>query len=470
MGTINKDFSLPPYNASNWNSPLNENFTILDSCLGDTQNISLVGSDYNLLLTDVQNMRINFVGNIGGGDVNVIFPANIGGSWIVSNNAVSTGGSIFLRTANFTVPPIKIAATGSEYVFSDGKNVYSAVAGTEGAFLPTTGGEITGNLKVDKDLNIVGNSAFVGTTTFTGNASFQNVIINGTVNLLATTIGVGKFTVGNFQLSGDLVFGVTGPSAFNGNISLSSGNISLALGSITVANNGAASSLAGTTTIPQAASLIVKSGANFTIETGANVSLGGTFSPQDIVTKTVTASTGITVTGTGGVKAGPGGIQSDGASTFNQPVTFNGTASFYDTVVFNKAITTSFGSILNDPKVTPSNNISSIHFLQPSGFNAGMVTNQKNQMGFFKENTLTVGAYLDLATGKFKAIGGLAISLNSIGASDIAAHLPSTVISRDSGACGDDGTIDINLVLAALVNKVVELESQLSALKGGNRS
>jgi hypothetical protein len=91
-------------------------------------------------------------------------------------------------------------------------------------------------------------------------------------------------------------------------------------------------------------------------------------------------------------------------------------------------------------------------------------------MGFFKENTLTVGAYLDLVTGKFKAIGGLAISLNSIGASDIAAHLPSTVISRDSGACGDDGTIDINLVLAALVNKVASLESELSALKGGNKS
>lgn len=466
MGTINKDLSLPPYNASNWNSPLNENFNVIDSCLGDTQNISLVGSDYALLRTDLQNMRINFVGNIGGGDVNVLFPDNIGGAWIVSNNATSTGGSIFLRTAGFTVPPIKLAATGSEYVFSDGRNVYSAVAGTAGAYLPTSGGTITGNLKIDRDLAVVGNTGFTGSTTFTGNATFNNVIISGTVNLLATTIGVGKFTVGNFQLSGDTVFGVTGPSSFNGNISLSSGNLSLALGSITVANNGAANSLAGSTTIPQAASLVVKSGANFTVETGANISLGGTFSPQDIVTRTISASTGITITGAAGIKTGSGGIQSDGASTFNQPVTINGATSFYDNVIFNKSFTASFGSTLIDPKITPSNNISSIHFTQPSGFNQGMVTNQANRMGLYKDNDLNTGAYVDLVTGKFKAIGGLAISLNSIGGSQIAAALPSTVISRDTGACGEDGTIDVNLVLAALVERIESLEGQISALKG----
>jgi hypothetical protein len=470
MGTINKDLSLPPYNASNWNSPLNENFNVIDSCLGDTQNISLVGSDYQLLITDLQNMRINFVGNIGGGDVNVIFPANVGGSWIVSNNAISTGGAIFLRGANFTIPPVRLAASGSEYIFSDGRNVYSAVAGTSGNYLPLTGGTITGNLKINNDFEVTRESKFVGTSTFTGNANFQNVIINGTVNLLATTIGVGKFTVGNFQLSGDQVFGVTGTSAFNGNISLSSGNISLALGGITVANNGAANSLSGTTTIPQGAGLTIKSGGNFTVETGANISLGGTFSPQDIVTRTISASTGITVTGTAGVKAGPGGIVSDGDSKFNKPVEFSGNVSFYEPVVFNKTFTAAFGSALIDPQITPSNNVSAIHFTQPSGFNAGMVANQANQMGLYKDNTLGTGAYLDLVTGKFKAIGGLAISLNSIGASDIAAHLPSTVISRDSGPCGDGGTIDINLVLAALVNKVVELEGQLSALKGGNKS
>jgi hypothetical protein len=99
-----------------------------------------------------------------------------------------------------------------------------------------------------------------------------------------------------------------------------------------------------------------------------------------------------------------------------------------------------------------------------------MVSNRSNQIGFYKDNDTGTGAYLDLVTGKFRAIGGLSISLNSIGASDIAAHLPSTVISGESDPCGDGGTIDINLVLVALVNKVVELEGQLSALKGGNRS
>lgn len=465
MGTINKDLSLPPYNASNWNSPLNENFNVIDSCLGDTQNISLVGSDYQLLRTDLQNLRLNFVGNIGGGDVNVIFPDNIGGAWIVSNNATSTGGSIFLRSAGFTVTPIKLAATGSEYVFSDGRNVYSAVAGTAGAYLPTSGGTITGNLKIDRDLAVVGNSGFTGTTTFTGNASFKNVIIEGTVNLLATTIGVGKFTVGNFQLSGDQVFGVTGSSSYNGNISLSSGNLSLALGGITVANNGAANSLSGTTSIPQGAGLVIKSGGNFTVETGANISLGGTFSPQDIVTRTISASTGITVTGSAGIKAGPGGIESDGDSKFKKPVEFSSTASFYETVVFNKTFTAAFGSSLIDPKITPSNNVSSIHFVQPSGSNQGMVANQANRMGLYKDNDLNTGAYVDLVTGKFKAIGGLAISLNSIGGSQIAAALPSTVISRDTGACGEDGTIDVNLVLAALVERIESLEGQISALK-----
>ena len=468
MGTINKDLSLPPYNASNWNSPLNENFTVIDSCLGDTQNISLVGSDYLMLMTDLQNMRINFTGNIGGGDVNVVFPDNVGGSWIISNNARSTGGSILVRTANYTTSPIKLSAAGSEYIFSDGRNVYSAVGGTSGNYLPLTGGTITGDLKIEKTLEVTKESKFVGATTFTGNASFQNVAINGTVNLLATTIGVGKFTVGNYQISGDEVFGVTGKSTFNGDVRVSQGNITLPLGGITVENAGAVNRISGATTIPQGGSLTIKANASFTVETGANLSLAGTFSPSSISTAAISSSDGITVTGSRGVDAGSGGVKAGGTSTFSRGE-FSGDVAITGAASVNGKLTNSQAS-LTDPYIEPSSNTSNIHFNQPSGFNEGMVSNRSNQIGFYKDNDTGTGAYLDLVTGKFRAIGGLSISLNSIGASDIAAHLPSTVISGESDPCGDGGTIDINLVLVALVNKVVELEGQLSVLKGGNRS
>ena len=466
MGTINKNLSLPPFNSSNWNSPLNENFTTIDSCLGDTQNISLIGSDYFLLMPDLQNMRINFTGNIGGGNVNVIFPDNVGGSWILTNNATSTGGYIFIRTGNYTIPPVKIPLTGSVYVFSDGKNMYSAVAGTEGAFLPTTGGTITGDLKIEKSLEVGAESKFTGASKFLGDVEVKNIAISGTANLTVTTVGVGKFTVGGYNVAGDEVFGVLGKSVFSGDVKVNSGNINLPLGGISIDNPAATNKFSGATTIPQGGSLTIKANATFTVEQGANLSLAGTFQPTAITTGAISSTEGITVTGSKGIDGGSGGVKGGGTSSFNKGE-FSGDINISGAASVNGKFSSSQAS-LTDPYIEPSSNNANIHFNQPSGYYEGMVSNRSNQIGFYKDNDTSAGAYLDLATGKFKAIGGLAISLNSIGADQIAAALPSTVINRETGACGADGTIDVNLVLAALVDKISDLENQLSAIKSGN--
>lgn len=411
MGTQNINLSLPPYNSSNWNSPLNDNWTIVDAKFGNSANISLSGTDKTLVLADLLNMRINLSGSIGGSEINVIFPNNVGGSWIVTNNTVSTGGKIFLRTAGFTVNPVEVPKSGSIYIFSDGKNLYSAVSGTEGAYLPLSGGTIDGTLGVNKDLSVAGKGTFKGETFFEKVAKFKDVVIEGTINLALTTIAVAKFTVGGAALEGNQVFGVQGESKFNGKTAVASGDLEVTLGSFSVKNGTAKNLLSGLTTIPAGGNIAIQKGGTVTLEEGANLSLLGEFKPTSVTTGLVTSSVGVKVTGSEGIKSGTGGVACEGAFSATGNAEFKAGATFEKRVSFANGFDGGSGAEFVDPTVV-STGFASLHFVSGNKAKGVITQNTTNQFGLYNESDLTKGAYLDTSTGKWKATGGIATFVN----------------------------------------------------------
>jgi hypothetical protein len=439
MGTQNLNLSLPPYNSSNWNGPLNDNFTALDVKAGGTANVALAGADVQLTADQLGNMRINLSGAIGASQINIILPAGIGGTWIFSDNTTSSaGGAIFVRTANYTVNPVLLPKSGSEIIFSDGLNAYSAVSGSEGQYLPLSGGVIDGSLAVNKDLTVTGKSTFKDIVSDTL-ATFKDVVITGTINLALTTIAVGKFVVGNFTLTGNQVFGVQGESYFNGNLTVGSGNVDIKLGSLSVENNTAANLLGGKTTIPAGATIVVQNGGSLTLEQGSILSTQGVFKPESISTGDIQSTGGISVSGTGGVKTGSGGFLGEG------PASFQGAADFKNTALFEKAVTFSdkisaTGASFVDPVIT-STGFASLHFVSGNLQKSVISANTTNQIGFYNEGDLSKYAYLDISTGKWKASGGIA-----------------TVVGGRE--------VDLGETLMALHGEIASLKAELTALRG----
>lgn len=331
MATPNILLNLPPYNSTNWNAPLNANFNILDAVNGSTLQVNFYGYDKILTQSECLNMRMNLTGNLGGTDFTLVFPNNIAGRWIVSNNTVSSGGRIFARTANYTAQPLLLTRGGSTFIFSDGSNIYSAVSGSEGAYLPLTGGNLTGPLSVAGNFTCDSVGYFDdGLTVAKGLTTLRDVKVLGVIDFSSSTItlrslGIGTAPQGEYELA------VAGQSIFDGDIRVNSGNLTVALGGVTITANSSVNSFNGTTTIP--------SGANL------NIAAGGT----------------LTVTGTQ-ILAGQAPIR----------------------------------------------------FL-PSIGGAGMIRNDSaNNIGFYADQNLTIGAYLNVTNGKFKASGGFLLEENGI--------------------------------------------------------
>ena len=462
MGTQNINLSLPPYNSSNWNSPLNDNFTALDTRFGGTANIALAGSNVTLTAADVGNMRINLSGAIGGSTVTVIFPDTIGGQWVISNNTTSSaGGTIYVRTAGYTIQPVTLPKSGSVIVFSDGKNIYSAVSGEAGQYLPLSGGTIDGDLNVNKDLKVTAKGTF-GSMEVTGSAKFKDVEITGSINLSLTTIGVAKFTVGGAQISGNQVFGVSGESEFNGNTKIESGDLEITLGSFQVKNGASVNLLSGATTLPSGAALNIKNGATVTFESGSILSTQGTFSPAAVTTGDIRSTTGITVTGTAGVKTGSGGLTSEGPSTFNDDAIFKDVVTFQKDVTFSAKMSAS-GAEFIDP-VVKSSGYASQHFVSGNLEKGVLTKDTVGYFGLYNENDMTKYARLSINTGKWTASGGVGIGISGAVAQALATFCPAAVYDTEH-ECGGQA-VDIEDVLLALVEELVSVKSELLTLKG----
>ena len=154
MATQNLQLTLPAFNSTNWNQPLNSNWAVIDAARGNSVQVSVTGADYTLKIADTQNNRIQIVGNQGGTDINVLFPDGIGGSWVVTNNAFTSGGKLYVRTATGTQNRIQIPVGSSLLIYSDTVNLGTISLSQEvlNNYLLLTGGTITGELALNKPL------------------------------------------------------------------------------------------------------------------------------------------------------------------------------------------------------------------------------------------------------------------------------------------------------------------------------
>ena len=151
--TTNKQLNRPDYNDQNWNTPLNNDFTIIDQCLGSTIQPSNVSNVYTVGSTDIQNMRINLTGTLTA-NATVTVPATYGGFWIVSNN---TTGAYTLNMRTTTGSNlVQIQQGYSTIVYSNGVDCFEAVSQK----FNVTGGSVSGNLTVTGGLNVNGSAMY----------------------------------------------------------------------------------------------------------------------------------------------------------------------------------------------------------------------------------------------------------------------------------------------------------------------
>lgn len=172
--TTNKQLNRPDYNDQNWNTPLNNDFTIIDQCLGTSLTPSQTATNtYTLTSTDIQNMRLNLGGTLSATGTATV-PATYGGFWIVSNN--TTGG----YTINFKVSTgsnsVSVKNGYTTIVFSNGSECYEAVDQK----LNVTGGTVTGNLTVNNGTLSL-QSASVAKLTYDPTAVTPNLSVTGTI-------------------------------------------------------------------------------------------------------------------------------------------------------------------------------------------------------------------------------------------------------------------------------------------------
>jgi hypothetical protein len=210
MATQNLQLTLPAFNTTNWNQPLNSNWAILDAKAGASISVSVTAADYILKISDLQSSRIQIVGNHGGSNINVVFPDGIGGVWIVSNGAFTSGGKLFVRTATYTTNPVEIPVTKSLLIFSDGVNLGTISLSQEvlDSYLKLSGGTITGELSLNKPLAMQPYPDKPPSSKITDNG--QNV---GFYNDTGSARAIMDLFTGKWTATGGVGIGASGPVA-----------------------------------------------------------------------------------------------------------------------------------------------------------------------------------------------------------------------------------------------------------------
>lgn len=168
--TTNKQLERPDYNAQNWNTPLNNDFTIIDQCLGTTITPSQTSTNtYALSPTNLQNLRFNLGGTLSATGTATI-PATYGGFWIITNS--TTGGYAINVKVDTGSNTVSVQNGYTTIVFSNGTECFEAV----NQKLNITGGTVAGNLGVTGTLNIG-----TGKITYDPSAVTPQLYVTGTI-------------------------------------------------------------------------------------------------------------------------------------------------------------------------------------------------------------------------------------------------------------------------------------------------
>ena len=152
--TPNKSLELPAYNdyVDSWNTPVNADFTAIDTALGGVTNLNATASSGDITLTSTQYRPLQII--VGGtltANVRYLIPANVGGQWTVTNN---TSGAFTLTIASAAGGANITLLSGTTMVSCDGtatgmrkSTTYMTVdtGGTGLSATPTNGQLLIGN-------------------------------------------------------------------------------------------------------------------------------------------------------------------------------------------------------------------------------------------------------------------------------------------------------------------------------------
>lgn len=253
--TTNKALNLPDYNSLNWNTPLNANFSELDSILGSsTSTINIAAGNYDLSATQIQNMRIVLGGTLLGDRI-VTFPSGVGGYWIVSNGATNSGTNAYTVTMQVIGGPgtsVVVPIGKNLIVFSDGTNVYAAdngIISVDPTFNSITISPTTTPAGTD-NLFLIGND--IMTSNVNGVAGIRinyHGYNNGTTQFRNFTIYDGKENVLMSVTGATATFAINGTVSVNGRLNAQGSTTALGLLTNNIVETSTVSATAASGTI-----------------------------------------------------------------------------------------------------------------------------------------------------------------------------------------------------------------------------
>jgi microcystin-dependent protein len=152
--TPNKNLELPGFNdyVDSWNTPVNADFTAVDTALGGVTNLNAtaVSGDVTLTSTQYRPLQIVISGTLTA-NVRYLIPASVGGQWTITN---STSGAFTLSVASAAGGVDITLLSGTTIVSCDGtatgmrrsiSNLPVTNGGTGLTSAPTNGQLLIGN-------------------------------------------------------------------------------------------------------------------------------------------------------------------------------------------------------------------------------------------------------------------------------------------------------------------------------------
>lgn len=321
--TPNKNLELPGFNdyVNSWNTPVNADFTAIDTALGGVTNLSVTGISGDVTLTSTQYRPFQII--ISGtltANVRYRVPASVGGQWTVTNNttgaftltiASAAGGSNISLPSGTTIVSCDGTASGMRLSVSSSSSAVTSFGGGTTGLTPAAAS--TGPITLGGTLAVANGGTGLSSTPANGQIDIGNgtgftratltagsgvTITNGAGSIIISSSTSGG-TVTSVGVSG----GTTGLTTSGGPVT-GSGTITLA-GTLAVANGGT-----GITTTPSNGQLLIGNGSGYTAATlsaGANMTItnaagsitlaasGGKFQSQVFSSSgTWTAPTGVT--------------------------------------------------------------------------------------------------------------------------------------------------------------------------------
>ena len=205
--TTNKGLELPAFNSASWNTPLNSDFTLIDTAFGGVTSINATGTSGTITLTEAQ-YRPPFIDVTGtpSADVYYSIPSGKGGQWTVNNG-----------TSTFSVYMVSAAGGSAVRIPRGYRTIVSCDGSATGMRLsistPPSPGGVTTQVQYNSSDSFAGsaNLTFNGTTltanalTVTNAATAGSLTVTGATTAAAITASGAVTATGAITTSGNFV-------------------------------------------------------------------------------------------------------------------------------------------------------------------------------------------------------------------------------------------------------------------------